>query len=62
MALIGGGSGIAALYFAAKEFRAQGEVDVFPGFWREPLLPARFAEVASGVCATSETGEGGRGG
>ncbi len=58
VALVGGGSGIAPLHFAAREFRAAGEVDAYLGFRGRPVLLSRFADVATRVVATSETGDG----
>jgi len=58
LALVGGGSGIAPLYFAAKEFRTSGEVDVFLGFRDRPFLVSAFQAVASEVRVASETGAG----
>ncbi|HAZ27732.1 TPA: dihydroorotate dehydrogenase electron transfer subunit [Candidatus Acetothermia bacterium] len=54
IALVGGGSGIAPLRLAAKEFRAAGEVDVFLGFRDQPFLVSAFQEVASRVSVASE--------
>ncbi len=62
IALVGGGSGIAPLYLAAKEFRATGEVDLFLGFRHRPLLVPLFEGVASRVHVASEAGIGGRAG
>ncbi|MCR4392320.1 MAG: dihydroorotate dehydrogenase electron transfer subunit [Candidatus Acetothermia bacterium] len=60
MALVGGGSGIAPLYLAAKEFRTAGEVDAFLGFRDRPFLVSSFQGVASRVHVASEVGAGGK--
>lgn len=59
VALVGGGSGIAPLYLAAKELGTTGTVDVFLGFRDRPFLVSKFGEVATRVNVASETGMGG---
>lgn len=57
VALIGGGAGIAPLYYTAKLFTA---TDVYLGFQGKPFLQEEFAQVAGRVHLSSETGEGGK--
>jgi dihydroorotate dehydrogenase electron transfer subunit len=56
LALVGGGVGIAPLFFAAKASRG---ADVYLGFPGRPYLVEGFREVAERVYVASETGEGG---
>lgn len=57
VALVGGGLGIAPLYFTAKAF---GEVDVYLGFRGRPYLVEEFRQVAARLHVASESGEGGK--
>ena len=54
IALVGGGCGIAPLYYTAKVF---GNVDVYLGFRDRPLWVAPFKAVSARVVVSSETGE-----
>ncbi len=56
IALVGGGLGIAPLYYAAKTF---GGTDAYLGFADAPYLMDEFARVAARVAVSSETGTGG---
>lgn len=56
VALVGGGLGIAPLYFTAKVF---GEVDLYLGFRGQPYLVEEFRQVAARLHVASESGEGG---
>jgi len=53
IALIGGGCGIAPLLHTAKMF---GEVDLYLGFRDRPFLVEMFAQAATQLVVTSETG------
>jgi dihydroorotate dehydrogenase electron transfer subunit len=55
--LVGGGSGIAPLFYTARVF---GKADVYLGFQEKPFLLEEFGEVARQVHVSSESGEGGR--
>lgn len=56
VALIGGGIGIAPLYYTAKVFR---DTDVYLGFANAPYLADEFRRVSSRVRIASESGAGG---
>ncbi len=56
IALVGGGLGIAPLYYAAKILR---NADVYLGFADAPFLVDEFARVAARMLVSSETGTGG---
>ncbi len=56
IALVGGGLGIASLYYAAKILR---NADVYLGFADAPFLVDEFTQVAARVLVSSETGVGG---
>lgn len=56
IALVGGGLGIAPLYYTAKTI---GGTDVYLGFADAPFLVDEFARVAARVLVSSETGAGG---
>ena len=56
IALVGGGLGIAPLYYAAKIMQ---NADVYLGFADAPYLIDEFARVAARVLVSSETGAGG---
>jgi len=56
VALVGGGLGIAPLYFTAKIF---GGVDLYLGFRGRPYLVEEFRRVAASIHTASESGEGG---
>lgn len=53
VALIGGGAGIAPLFYTARVF---GRVDVYLGFQKEPFLVGEFARVGAAVHVASESG------
>lgn len=57
IALIGGGLGIAPLFYTAKVF---GRADVYLGFRERPFLLKKFEQVADRVYVSSESGEWGR--
>ncbi|GAF81814.1 unnamed protein product, partial [marine sediment metagenome] len=57
IALIGGGCGVAPLLHTAKVF---GEVDLYLGFRDRPFLVEMFAQAATQLVVTSETGDGAR--
>lgn len=57
IALVGGGSGIAPLFYAAKVF---GKVDVYLGFHAKPFLLRTFEQVAEQLYVSSESGENGQ--
>jgi len=62
IALIGGGTGIAPLYYTAKYFAAKDRsaaIDIYLGFRGRPFLQEEFAQVAQRVYRSSESGEGG---
>lgn len=56
IALIGGGAGIAPLFYTARVF---GQVDVYLGFQKEPFLVDEFARVGAAVHVASESGNEG---
>jgi dihydroorotate dehydrogenase electron transfer subunit len=56
IALVGGGCGIAPLYYTAKVF---GDVDAYLGFRDRPFWVDAFEAVSSRVVVSSESGEGG---
>ena len=56
IALVGGGLGIAPLYYAARTFD---RTDAYLGFADAPYLVDQFARVAARVLISSETGAGG---
>lgn len=50
VALVGGGAGIAPIYFAAKKFKADGEgADMFLGFSGEAILVPEFERVSGRI-------------
>lgn len=56
IALVGGGCGIAPLYYTAKVF---GDVDVYLGFRDQPFWVDAFEAVSARVVVSSESGQGG---